>query len=85
MADKAKRLRIYFWLCVLGPFACFIITGICHVMSQRPTPDEVMLALARIDTSIGFMGFWIIAAIIALRLDSIPPDPSPDDRRQRQP
>ncbi len=65
--DKRHRLQVFFWACVLiEPLLRFVGAFLGHGTPK----DEVLAALSQIDGSIRITGWWIIAAIIAMRIDA---------------
>jgi hypothetical protein len=61
-------LVIFFYVAVVAPFISAILSG---MRGHRET-DAVMQALSKIDSTITFMGCWVIAAIISTRIDRYP-------------
>ncbi len=63
---KRKVLKHYFWFFTIAPIAGVFVTALLGSKSS----DVVLDAIKSIPTAIHFMGFWILAAITALRMDA---------------
>lgn len=61
-----KRLQIYFYCWCFLPM---VLVGLVAVLNHQT--DPVMAAISGISRGIFIVGGWIIAAIIALRLDRL--------------